>query len=247
MEIFILIFGLIIGSFLNVIIYRLPRDESIVYPPSHCPHCGTRLKAVDLVPVFTFLWNRGRCRYCSKPIDWYYPIVELLTGLLFLLLYLKFGNTINFWLLIILVSLLITISFIDLKYMIIPNKITYPGMVVGLIISLIYNHISFLSSLLGLLVPASLLLLLASIFEKGLGMGDVKLVAMIGTFIGWEYTLLGIFLGSLIGAVPGLVLIITGVIDRKTRIPFGPLISVGTIITILYGKEIIELYLNLYI
>lgn len=246
MKIFICFFGLIIGSFLNVIICRLPKNKSIITPSSHCPDCGTRLKPVDLVPVISFLWNRGRCRYCGVKISWQYPLVELLTALLFLSLYVKYGINSKFINLLILVSLLIICSFIDLRNRIIPNKITYPGIILGFILSLFFNHITFTSALLGLLIPAGLLFLIALIFNKGMGMGDVKLVAMIGTFIGWQDTLLSFFIGSLLGSVIGLILIGTDSIERRTRIPFGPFISSGTIIMLLFGNKLIEWYLGLF-
>lgn len=246
MSVFIFILGLIIGSFLNVIIYRLPKNKSIISPPSHCPACGTWLKPFDLVPILSFLLSRGKCRYCGVKISWQYPVVELLTGLLFLSIYVKYGIGSNSIVFLVLVSLLIIISFIDLKYKIIPNKITYPGMIAGLLIVLIFNHLSFMSALLGLIIPGGSLLLIALLFKKGMGMGDVKLVAMIGTFIGWKYTLLGLFLGSLIGLLISIILIILGKAGRKTQIPFGPYISIGTLIIILWGEKIISFYLNLY-
>lgn len=245
-QLFFLIFGLIFGSFLNVIIYRLPKNESIISPASHCPDCGTRLKPIDLVPVISFFLTKGRCRYCGKAISWQYPLVELLTALLFLSLYVKYGINSKFINLLILVSLLIICSFIDLRNKIIPNKITYPGIILGFILSLFFNHITFTSALLGLLIPAGLLFLIALIFKKGMGMGDVKLVAMIGTFIGWQDTLLSIFIGSLLGSVIGLILIGTDSIERRTRIPFGPFISIGTVVMLLIGENLIKWYLGLF-
>src|SRR5690554_6056807 len=140
MLIYIFIIGLIIGSFLNVIIYRLPKNESIVSPPSHCPNCDKNLRVIDLIPVISFIINRGKCRYCGDKISWQYPLVELLTVFLFLSLFLKFGFNSIFIIYIILVSLLIVLSFIDIKYMIIPNKITYPGIIIAFILSFFFAH-----------------------------------------------------------------------------------------------------------
>jgi leader peptidase (prepilin peptidase)/N-methyltransferase len=245
----ILIFttGLIIGSFLNVVIYRLPENESIITPPSHCSECGTRLGPLDLVPILSFLFFRGRCRYCDNHISWQYPAVELLTGILYLLSYLKFGLSLDLIIYLGLISILIVCSFIDLKYKIIPNKITYPGIIIGLVLSLFFNHITIKSSLMGLVIPAGLLLLLAIIFKGGMGLGDVKLVGMIGVFIGYGYTLAGIFLGALVGSIVFLPLLIAGKVSRKTRIPFGPLISLGAVIMILFGSELIGWYLGLFV
>ncbi len=244
--ILIFIIGLIIGSFLNVVIYRLPENKSIIVPPSHCPKCETRLKPFDLVPILSFLFYKGKCRYCGVKISWQYPFVELLTAVLLLSLYKQFGLNTQFIVFSFLIFILIVCSSIDIKYKIIPNKITYSAIIIFLILSIIFNHISFISSLLGILIPGGLLFIIAFIYGKGLGMGDVKLVAVIGAVIGWEYTIIGIFIGSLIGSIIGLTLILTAVIDRKTRIAFGPYISIGTIIGILFGQKLLGFYLNLF-
>ncbi len=243
----IFIIGVFIGSFLNVIILRLPAGESIIIPPSYCPYCTKKLKYYDLIPVLSYLFLGGRCRYCRAEISIQYPAVELLTGFLFSLMYFKYGFSLQLFIYILLVSLLIIVSFIDYKYKIIPNEITYTFIITGFILSLFFNHITFLNSLLGILLPAGLFLLIALIYRRGMGMGDVKLIALIGAFIGWKYTLLGIFLASLIGSVIGLVLIVSGIISRETRIPFAPFISLGTLLSILYGQEIVRFYLSLFI
>src|SRR6056297_2475315 len=215
--------GLIIGSFLNVVIYRLPRGESIITPPSHCPSCNTRLKAVDLIPVLSYIIYSGECRYCGAKISLQYPVVELLTAIMYLLTYIKFGFSLEGFIYLFLISVLIIISFIDLNEKIIPNILSYSGIIIGLILSLIFNHISFLSAILGLMIPSLLLLIIALIFKGGMGIGDVKLVGMIGTFTGYFYPLIGIFIGALVGTIIYLPLLIKGNVNGKTRIPFGPL------------------------
>ncbi len=247
MNLLLFIIGLTIGSFLNVIIYRLPENKSIMLPASHCPECGTRLKPFDLVPVLSFLIYRGKCRYCSSKISWQYPVVELLTGLLFLLIYLKFGLSIKTAIYLILISLLIVCSIIDLKYKIIPNKITYSGIILGLILSLFFDHLTFISSLIGGLIPAGLLFLIALVYKKGMGIGDVKLVAMIGVFTGYKIVLAGIFIGSIVGLLFVLPLLIAGKMSRKSRIPFGPFISIGSLIMLYIGNTLIDCYFNLFI
>lgn len=241
------VIGLIIGSFLNVVIYRLPEEISIIKPPSHCLECGTRLSPLDLVPVFSYLIYRGRCRYCGTKISIQYPLVELLNGFLYLFTYLKFGFSLEMVGYLILISLLIAISFIDLKYRIIPNKLSYFGIIIGLIFSIFSSHITFISSFLGIFIPAGLLLILALIYKKGMGIGDVKLVGMIGAFTGYKIVLSGIFLGSVIGLIFFTPLILSKRIDRKTKIPFGPFISTGSIIMIFYGETLLDWYLNLFI
>ena len=239
---FCLVTGLIMGSFFNVIIYRLPRGESIVTPPSHCPTCNTKLKVKDLIPVMSFLFNKGKCRYCRSEISWQYPIVELLTAFIYLLTYLNFGLTVKMFIYLFLLSYLIIISLIDYNEIIIPNVLSYSGIIVGLILSLIFNHISFSQSILGLFIPSLSLLIIALIFKGGMGIGDVKLVGMIGTFIGAKYTLLAIFLGALIGLIYGIIKLCKDEMNRKTPIPFAPFINLGAIIMIFYGNELINLY-----
>lgn len=244
---YFLILGLIIGSFLNVIIYRLPEGKSIITPPSHCPECGTRLKVIDLIPVLSFLSTGGKCRYCNTKISKQYPIVELMTGFLFLFAYLKFGFSVQLFIYLLLISALIAVAFIDYKYMLIPNKITYPLIVISLLSAFIFDYITIYQSLLGIVIPPLLLLIVALIFKGGMGMGDVKLAAAIGGFLGWSYTLAGIFIGSLLGSVIGLSLMGLGIIERKSRIPFGPFICTGALTMIFFGETLINWYFNLFI
>jgi len=236
----VFIFGLLIGSFLNVVIYRLPEGESIAFTRSHCSECGTELGILDLIPVISFVLIKGRCRYCGTKLSYQYPLVELLTGVLFLIVFIKYYFSIKFWIYLLLISLLIAISFIDFKRQIIPNRITYLGIVIGLILSLLFDHITFIAALWGLLIPSGFLLLIAIITKGGMGVGDVKLAAMIGTYIGFKYTLIGIFIGSLFGSILGLGLIGLGIKERKDRIAFGPLIALGAVLMVLWGTEIIN-------
>ncbi len=243
-ELLIFIIGLLIGSFLNVVIVRLPNDQSIIAPPSHCPECGTRLQAWDLVPVFSWLLNRGQCRYCQGAISWQYPVVEVMTALIFFALYLKYGLSAQLLLYFILVALLLVGSVIDLRELIIPNRITYPGIIIGLVGALFFPPLTLVESLFGLIIPAGFLLLLALLVKKGMGLGDVKFLGMVGTFIGLKATFLALFLGSFLGSIIVLALMAGGRLERKSLIPFGPLISLGTILVLLWGEWIINL-LNL--
>ena len=240
------ILGLIIGSFLNVVIYRMPEKKSIIKPPSHCPQCKTRLKVIDLIPVLSYLSTKGKCRYCGAEISWQYPFVELLTGFIFLGAYLKFGLTAELFIMLLLISALIVISLIDYKYLIIPNVITYSGIIIGLLTAIIFDYITIFSSLLGIVIPALILLVIALIFKGGMGMGDVKLASMLGAFLGTIDTLAGIFIGSLLGSVIGLSLMGLGVLKRKDRIPFGPFICFGAVIMIFFGEFLIDWYVSLF-
>ncbi len=246
MNYIVFLFGLIIGSFLNVVIYRLPEEQSIVSPPSHCFNCETELKAWDLIPVFSYLLTKGRCRYCNKKISIQYPLVELGTAVVFLLLYWSVGWGIELLLYLFLASLIIVSSIIDLERMIIPNRITYFGIIAGFFSSLIFDHLSVLSSLVGIIIPAAVLLLIIILSRGGMGIGDVKLVAMIGSFLGPWVPLVALFIGSLIGAIILLPLIFKEPEWRKTKIPFGPLISLGSLLIMIWGEELISFYFNLF-
>ena len=200
------IIGSIVGSFLNVVIYRVPRGESIVRPPSACPACGTRLRARDNIPVLGYLLLRGRCRYCSAPISPRYPTVEILAGLLPLLVFARFGlgrELLVYWPLS---YVLLVISFIDLDLRIIPDKVTLPGIAVGLVVAPLVGLTGFWESLIGILVGGGALYLIGVLGElilrkESMGGGDVKLAAMLGAFLGWKMILLALFSAFLIGAV----------------------------------------------
>jgi len=247
----ILIFslGLIVGSFCNVCIYRIPRNESVIYPASHCPKCRTKIKPIDNIPLLSYILLKGRCRNCGSKISIQYPVVEFLTGLIYLIIYLIYGLSIQSLVYIILSSALIIIAFIDLQEQIIPDVISLPGIVVGLILSFIVPYMSFINSALGALVGGGIILIIAGvgsiIFKKeAMGGGDVKLTAMIGAFLGWRYILISLFLGFFLGALTGIILIMTKIKKREDAIPFGPFIALGSIITLLWGEKIISWYLG---
>ncbi len=227
----IFLIGLIIGSFLNVIIYRLPRGESIVLPPSHCPHCEHSLTWLDLFPVFSFIFLQGRCRHCRTKISWRYPLTELLSGGLTLLWWFRYGtyglNWDNFAFLILTYGL-IAIAFIDWDLQIIPNRLTLPLIVLGLTLKALEG--SLVQALVGSLAGGGILLILALLYPKGMGFGDVKLLAMTGIFLGWYPVLISLFLGSVLGVIATLPLFIQKKIDRKTPIAFGPFLALGTLL-----------------
>lgn len=255
LDIIIFIFGLIVGSFANVCIYRLPRGESIIRPWSHCPSCGTTLCWYDNIPILSFLILCGRCRTCKKAISSRYPLVEFLTALLFLLTRSIFGITALlpfYWYFIL---LLIIATFTDFEHLIIPDIVSISGLVVGLGASYIFpammktasNVDSLTRSFLGLVSGGGIIWLIGifgkAIFHKeSMGGGDVKLMAMAGTFLGTKLTLLSIFLGSLFGAVVGGILIAFRFKTRKDYIPFGPYLSLGAIVSLFWGERILNWY-----
>jgi len=258
------IFGSIIGSFLNVCIYRLPREESIAYPRSHCTSCDQSISFYNNIPILSYLFLNGKCSNCKSKISPRYPIVEILTGLLFLATVWSFGLTTQTLFYLIFLSSIVAITFIDLEHMIIPNVITYPGIIVGILYNALktdwdnssesiskfsfgiqdffslLNELPILNSLFGVILGGGILLVIAYSYEiikkrQGMGMGDVKLLAMIGAFFGWEGVLFVIFLGSILGSVIGISIIIAKRGDLKYALPFGPFLSIAAVIYIFTG------------
>lgn len=243
----IFISGLIIGSFLNVCIYRIPRGESLVLSRSKCPHCGHLLKWWELMPIISFVILKGKCSECGEPISWYYSLVELFTAIIFVILFLKFNLTSTFFVYVFLFSVLLILSGIDIRFGVIPDIISIPGIIMGVVLSLFLNHIDIINSLLGLAAGGGVLLLIAYISKGGMGGGDVKMMAMIGAFVGWKISLLSIFLGAFIGAVNGVILILINKDKNiKSALPFGPYLSFATLISILYYDIIISFYLDFF-
>lgn len=256
MEIFqsilILIVGLFFGSFFNVCIYRIPREESIVFPPSHCTTCGTKLRWLELLPLLSWIFLRGRCRSCKTRISFQYPLIELTTGLLYLLLYLKFGLSGSFISYIILTSILIITTGIDIEHQIIPNGLVLIGILAGVILIITGLSVHWKDGLIGLLVGGGTFLIVALLSililkKEGMGGGDVKLMGMIGLFLGWKLTALSILLSIYAGGLIGGLLLMLKIKKRGDAIPYGPFIAVGTLISIFYGIELIEWYLNTFL
>jgi len=248
--IFSFLLGAAVGSFLNVCIYRLPAGESIVSPPSRCPACGARIRPWHNIPILGWLILRGKCRDCGAPISPRYPFVELLNGLLTLALFLKFGPSPTFLVLFVFCSALVAITFIDLDHQIIPDVISLPGIVVGFACSFVLPWLGWKSSLMGIVAGGGSLLLVAWLYElftkkEGMGGGDIKLLAMMGAFLGWRSVPFIIFASSLIGSVIGVTLMLIQKKDGKLAIPFGPFLAAGAVLYIFYGKAIITWYLTL--
>jgi leader peptidase (prepilin peptidase) / N-methyltransferase len=244
------IFGALVGSFLNVCIHRMPRDESIVSPPSHCPICNYKIRWYDNIPLFSYLFLKGKCRGCGARISLQYPLVELLNGLLSLALILRFGPTLAFLMLFLLCSALVVITFIDIEHQIIPDEISLPGIVVGFVCSFFLSGHGWLNSLLGILLGGGSLLLVAYAYQwltgkEGMGGGDIKLLAMLGAFLGWKAIPFIIFASSLVGSVVGISLMLIQKKDSKLAIPFGPYLAFGALLFIFCGRQLIHWYLSL--
>jgi len=249
-EILIFIFGICIGSFLNVCIYRLPASKSIINPArSICPNCGNIIRFYDNIPVLSYLWLKRKCRYCNSPIAFRYFLIELTGGFFSLCIYFKFGITIEAFLYYALISSLLVITFIDIDHQIIPDVITLPGIPIFFFASFAFAAITCKDSLLGILAGGGSLLLIAVTYnfltkKEGMGGGDIKLLAMIGAALGWKGVFFTIFIGSAIGTLVGIILMLRTRRGLKLAIPFGPFLSMGAIIYIFFGSSIISWYLK---
>ena len=249
MSIFVLPFGLIIGSFLNVCIHRLPLGESPAWPGSHCPRCRAPLKWYDNIPVISYVILNGRCRACGNPISRRYPIVELLTAGLFVGAYLLYQPPLMIQRLVFGCAMIV-LFFVDLEHHRLPNEITVPGIVVGFLFSLFMSP-GWLSSLIGILVGGGVLWLLGTLWflirhEEGMGFGDVKMLAMIGAFLGWKLMLATLFVSTILGSVIGLSLIAAKKGNLKTALPFGCFLAIGAILASVVGDRAVSWYLSLY-
>ncbi|HXT67202.1 MAG TPA: prepilin peptidase [Nitrospiraceae bacterium] len=244
------ILGALIGSFLNVCIFRLPRGESIAWPGSHCPSCAHAIAFYDNIPLLSYLWLGGRCRACRAPISIRYPIVEATNALGYLTILWSFGPTWTAALYALLFSALVVVTGTDLTHKMIPNVITLPGAVVGLLGAVTVLPVGVINSVLGLTVGGGLLWLLAWLSpylfgKEGMGGGDIKLLAMIGAFLGWKPALLTIMIGSLTGSIIGVSLIALRIIKRDDYIPFGPFLVLGALLSMFFAQPLLDWYQGL--
>jgi len=243
-------FGLIVGSFLNVCIYRLPRRESVVWPSSHCTACNRVLSWYENVPVVGWLALRGRCRTCHESISPMYPIVELITGLVFAGGFLIYGLTPLLPVRLAFACAMIVLFVIDLQHQILPNPITVPGIAAGVVASLFLPP-GWLSSIIGAIAGGGVLYLISEAYLRlrgieGLGMGDVKMLAMIGAFLGWQQMLVTLVLASFAGSFLGLAMMAGGLGGMKAKLPFGTFLAVGAIAAAVVGDALVTWYLGFY-
>lgn len=236
--------GLVIGSFLNVAIHRVPRRESVVWPGSRCPACGEEIKPADNVPILSYLLLRGRCRNCKASISARYPAVEALTGVLFAAAAYEFGTGVALLSALAFICVLVVLAGIDLEHRLLPNAIVAPAAVAGLALSVIQDPARWWIYVASSLVVAGGLLALALAYPGGMGMGDVKMGGMLGAFLG-PYAALAIFLGAVFGTATAGVLIAAGKMDRRYALPFGVFMSVGAVVTLFVGPDIWGLYADL--
>lgn len=236
--------GAVIGSFLNVVITRLPRKESLVAPASRCQACRTPIRWFDNVPLLSYLWLKGRCRACGSPIGWRYPVVEGVTGAVFALSLLHFGPTLALLPALVLLSALVAITAIDLKHQLIPDMITLPGVVAGFLVSLVIPRVSWVDSLVGIFIGGGVFFLIILVSGGGMGGGDMKLAAMMGAFLGWKLALVALFVGVLSGGLVAVILLASGRRTRKDPVPFGPFLALGAAVSLFLGEGLLRWYLG---
>lgn len=252
MVLYSILIGLALGSFMNVCIYRIPQRQSIINPPSTCPNCGKKIKFYDNIPLVSYFLLMGRCRHCRHVIPWHYPAVEALTGLLSLSLFIRYGLSYQYFLFLLFIAALVTIAFIDLHHRIIPDVLSLPGILVGWATSFILGHVSWLDSLIGIIGGGGSLFLVAFVYvsltgKEGMGGGDIKLLAMIGAWLGWRPLPLVVLISSLTGAVIGVAFLLLAGKGLRAKIPFGPFLSLGALVYFFFGPELSHWYFGLFL
>lgn len=249
--IFIIFFGLAWGSFLNVLIHRIPLGMSIIRPASSCPHCGEKIKYYDNIPLLSFVLLKGKCRICRARIPLSYPLVEFLTPLSFLILYSQYSLSFFFFASCFFASALIVLGFIDFYHQILPDEITLPGLALALIYSLFRKDLNLTQALIGALAGAGFLLLVYGLYfllrkKEGLGMGDVTMMLMVGAYLGWQQAFFTLILASLAGALVGVFFIFYRKKTLQYSLPFGTFIAPSAFIALLWGEKVLTAYMSLY-
>jgi leader peptidase (prepilin peptidase) / N-methyltransferase len=245
-NVFVFIFGAAVGSFLNVCIFRIPAGVSIVKPSSRCPFCHHPIRFYDNIPLVSFLVLQAKCRDCGARISWRYPLIEFMTGLLAMLLFMEFGLTFKFLAYFMFTAVLIAISFIDLDHQIIPDVLSLPGIPLFFLAAVFMVKVPWLEALIGLLAGGGVLLTIAFVYElitgrEGMGGGDIKLLAMIGGFLGWQSLIFVVLVSSLLGAVAGIAVMVIKKQDMKYAVPFGPFLSAAAVAYLFFGDAFVKL------
>ncbi len=249
--IIIICFGLVWGSFLNVVIYRLPLRMSLSKPSSSCPHCNEKIKFYDNIPVLSFLLLRGKCRHCKGKISLRYPLVELLTAVSFLLLYSQYSLSFFFFASCLFACALIALGFIDFYHQILPDEITLPGLLLALIYSLFRTDLNLRQALIGAVAGAGFLLFIYGAYyllrkKEGLGLGDVTMMLLVGAYLGWRQAFFTLILASFVGALVGIFFIFCKKKDFQYSLPFGTFLAPTAFAALLWGERIINAYLSLF-
>ena len=240
------VMGLCVGSFLNVVIARVPEGRSVVSPGSACPRCKAEIQWFDNVPLVSYALLRARCRHCGEPISIRYPLVELVTGLLFVLAGWQAGLGVDLLPALVLLATLVAITAIDLDRQLIPDVLSLPGIAAGLLLSTLTGKPGWLDSLIGALVGGAIFFVIIVASRGGMGGGDMKLGAMLGAFLGWKLVLVGIMLSVLAGGVLAIVLLALRRRGRKDAVPFGPFLALGGAVSLFWGQALLEWYLGVF-
>ncbi len=238
----VVVFGLVLGSFLNVVIARLPERRSLWAPRSACPGCGAQIAWYDNVPLLSFAVLRGRCRACAVPISWQYPLVEAITAALLAYAWREFGPTWEFGVAAVLLCALVAITAIDLRHQIIPDAITLPGILAGLTANVATRHLAWADVALGIALGGGVFFVVIVASGGGMGAGDMKLGAMLGAFLGWKIGLFALLAGVVVGGVWAGALMALGVRGRKDAIPFGPFLALGGAAALFWGEGVVQWY-----
>ena len=249
--IIIIVSGFVWGSFLNVLIYRIPRDMSLVKPASSCPHCRKKIKVYDNIPIISYLTLGGKCRYCKAKIPFSYPLVEFLTPLSFVLIYSQHSLSFFFFASCLFASAMIVLGFIDFYHMIIPDEITMPGLVLALAYSFFREDVNITQALIGAVSGAGFLLLVYGAYlllrkKEGLGMGDVTMMLLIGAYLGLGQAFFTLILASFVGAMVGVIVIFFRKKDFQYSLPFGTFLAPAAFFSLLWGEKILRAYLSLF-
>lgn len=245
-SIMLFIIGIVFGSFFNVVGLRIPNKESFIKGRSYCPHCKTSLRAIDLIPIVSFLMQRGTCRYCNERISMLYPTIELFTGLLFLYSYIQFGWQPELVTALLLMSMLMILFVTDLTYMLIPNKVLLFFLPFFIIMRIVSPLTPWYDSLIGAIVGFGLLALIIIVSKGGMGAGDMKFFGVLGFILGWQLVLLTFFLSALFGAIIGLFLMAIRRVKKGQPIPFGPYIVAATIVSYFFGEQLLTIYRSFF-
>ncbi len=250
-SVYFFVAGLVVGSFLNVLILRLPREQSLIKPPSRCRRCETPIRWYDNVPVVSWLILGGKCRACGEAIGLRYPLIELATGTLFLAASVAFGPGGGGWIASLFLALMLALAVIDLEHMILPDAITLPGVALGLVLQPWVPGGSFVHSLIGALAGAGALILLINTWywlreEESMGLGDVNMMAMLGAFLGWRNGIVALAVATAAGALIGIAMMLFGRAGWKSKIPFGVFLAIGGAVALFWGRRIANAYVSLY-